>query len=96
MTDDKRSTTEKIREKFTEIGDLVARKNTDYGDSVFDPPLMCPNMSAGLAIRVRMSDKIKRIIQLEGNPAQVKNESLADAYRDLVGYSILRLIELEG
>ena len=95
LTDDKRSTTEKIREKFTEISDLVVKKNTDYGDSVFSPPFMCPGISAGVAIRVRMSDKIKRIIQLESNPAQVKSESLADTYRDLIGYSILRLIELE-
>ena len=89
------STGDRIRETFDAVRDLVIAKNTDYGDSAFEPPLMCPELTAGVAIRVRMSDKIRRIIQLESNPAQVKGESLADAYRDIIGYSVLRLIELE-
>ena len=89
------STGDRIRETFDAVRDLVIAKNTDYGDSAFEPPLMCPELTAGVAIRVRMSDKIRRIIQLENNPAQVKGESLADAYRDIIGYSVLRLIELE-
>ena len=93
--EDKRTTSEEIREIFNELSDLVVSKNTDYGDSVFESPVMCPGMSGGMAIRVRLSDKIKRAIQLESHPAQVSNESLADAYRDMIGYCALRLIQLK-
>ena len=90
------STPAKITKTFDSIRDLVLKKNADYGDSAFDKPLLCPEMDAATAIRVRMSDKIRRVIQLEGNPAQVNGESLADAYRDIVGYCVLRLVEMGG
>ena len=48
-------------------GDLqktLLSKNQDYGDSVFNSPVMAPGLDAGLAIRVRMSDKISRINNL--------------------------------
>ena len=88
-------TAAKIHRIFGEVRDLVIAKNADYGDSAFESPVLCPELDAGTAIRVRMSDKLKRIIQLENSPAQVKNESLADSYRDLIGYAVLRLVEVE-
>lgn len=78
-------------------------KNQDYGDSVFNNPIMAPELDAGLAIRVRMSDKIARIIQLTkivefnsggtGSPA-VQTESLADTWLDLAGYALLEYIRI--
>lgn len=79
------------------LKNTLLAKNADYGDSAFESPLMCPELNAGLAIRVRMSDKIKRILQLENNPdnANVKTENLIDTYLDLAGYAILRICELQ-
>lgn len=72
-----------------ELVALLLRKNQDYGSSVFDAPMLLPNVSANLAIRVRLSDKIKRIIQLAGNPAEVASESLDDTLDDVAGYRII-------
>lgn len=68
---------------------LLLRKNQDYGSSVFDPPILLPEVSANLAIRVRMSDKLKRINQLASNPALVAGESLNDSLDDVIGYRII-------
>lgn len=82
------------QKQLAQVGtNLVAtliRKNTDYGSSVFDSPLLCPNMPAKSSILVRMSDKIKRLVQLQSNEAMVK-ESYEDTMRDLAGYAILYL-----
>lgn len=70
---------------------LLLQKNCDYGSSVWDSPLLCPTLSPGTAILVRMSDKVKRIEQLSKSPAQVTSESLEDSIRDLAGYCLLFL-----
>lgn len=84
----------------TTLRDTLIAKNRDYGDSAFQPPVLAPDLPADSAVRVRMSDKIARIIQLsssqrEDGPA-VKNESLIDSYLDLAGYAILQTINLES
>lgn len=68
---------------------LLLRKNTDYGSSVFDAPMLAPELPAAAAIKVRMSDKLKRIIRLASHPEQVKGENLLDSLDDLCGYRIL-------
>lgn len=70
-------------------------KNADYGDSAFLSPVLCPDVPPGLAIRIRMSDKINRIVQLEQTAAQVPGESLADSYLDLAGYALLQVIQIQ-
>lgn len=72
-----------------ELVALLLKKNQDYGSSVFDAPMLLPDVPANLAIRVRMSDKLKRIFQLASNPAAVAGESLNDTLDDLAGYRII-------
>ena len=85
----------RIAEVGAEIVATLIRKNIDYGSSVFSSPVLCPNMPAKSSILVRMSDKIKRIQQLQQQEAQVKSESFEDTMRDLAGYAILYLASPE-
>lgn len=73
---------------------LLLRKNVDYGDTAGRSPILAPDLSAGEAILVRMSDKISRLanlLQADKNTAQVA-ESVEDTMRDLAGYAILWLV----
>ena len=99
-----KTTYDRIADMCDRLKETLQSKNADYGDSAFKPPLLRPNMDAGCAILVRMSDKINRIITLEQYhrvaervdfDMMKQTESLADTYLDLAGYALLRLIELE-
>jgi len=66
----------------------VARKNADYGDSVFSHGLM--------GIFIRLFDKIMRMQTLVwfNREAQIKEESVADIFRDFIGYCVLGLLHM--
>lgn len=71
------------------IVSTLLRKNKDYGNSVFEPPLLCPKMEPGVSILVRLSDKIKRLINLmQGHDPEV-SEPIDETMDDFIGYSIL-------
>lgn len=82
--------------RATAIASLLQRKNADYGNSAYRPPLLSPSMPLESALLVRMSDKIQRFIRLLENPAQVKEETLDDTAQDLAGYLILWLERPRG
>lgn len=70
-------------------------KNHDYGGTVFSVPKLAPEASADTCIRVRMNDKVDRIITLlsKGEESrQVKSESLEDSFRDLGAYCLLWIV----
>lgn len=71
---------------------MLLRKNSDYGSSAYQVPILAPHLDARSAILVRMSDKIHRIANLSkpGSTPEV-TESLNDTIRDLAGYCILLL-----
>lgn len=69
----------------------ILRKNADYGSSVWSVPMLAPDMTAGDAILVRMTDKIHRIAALRSKGPEVKGESLEDSIRDLGAYCLLYL-----
>lgn len=74
-----------------ELVAMLLRKNTDYGGSAWQCPLLAPGLSPRLGMQCRMSDKIQRLARLlDGRDAQV-NESVTDTFRDLAGYIILWL-----
>lgn len=77
------------REGIALVG-LLLRKNSDYGSSAWQPPILAPDMSPREAIQCRMSDKIQRFIQLQSRQAEVE-ESLEDTVRDWTGYGLLWL-----
>lgn len=78
-----------IAQAGLEILDTLLRKNTDYGSSAWNQPLLAPDLTPEQGMRTRMSDKVSRLNGLlSGNKAQV-DESVADTFLDLAGYSIL-------
>lgn len=72
---------------------LILRKNADYGGSAWQTPILAPGMDAGIAIRIRMSDKIARLNQLfhPGSQTEV-DEPIEDTIRDLGAYCLLYLV----
>lgn len=78
-----------------EITAMLLKKNADYGDSAFRPPLLTPDLDVQGAILVRMSDKIERLKNLaSGHKAQV-DEGFKDTMKDLCGYALLWLVQSE-
>lgn len=70
----------------------ILQKNSDYGGSVFEQPVLAPECSVGAAIRVRMSDKINRIRSLLSGKDPEVNESLEDTFADIGSYCLLELV----
>lgn len=75
-----------------EWGELLLRKNHDYGSAIFAPPVLAPDIPASLAIQVRLSDKLSRIKNLLDNPAEVNEESIDGSMLDYVAYRLLQRI----
>ena len=73
------------------VVETLLQKNTDYGGSAWETPILAPGMTPKEAIQCRISDKIKRLQKLlAGNKAQI-DESIEDTMKDLAGYAILWL-----
>ena len=79
-----------ISEVISELRNVLIRKNKDYDDSAFQPPLLNPTATAESGILTRMSDKISRIRNLLQNTASV-DEALEDTVLDLAGYAVIFL-----
>jgi hypothetical protein len=80
-----------IAQEVVRWGALLLRKNADYGSSAWKSPILAPDCDPGVAIRVRMSDKINRLASLLDRPGEVADESLDDTLRDLGAYCLLEL-----
>jgi hypothetical protein len=61
---------------------LLIEKNRRYGDAALNPRNIFSRLPAGEAIKIRLDDKLGRIVANEGNPR--KND-----FSDLIGYLIL-------
>lgn len=73
----------------TEIAELVEKKNNDYGNS-FDSTI---NDYGNIVYFVRISDKLNRLkmLLLQGNEIEVKDEKIEDTLKDIIGYTLLML-----
>lgn len=69
----------------------ILRKNHDYGSSVFEPPVLVPDLDPGVSILVRASDKIRRLETLRGKEPEVVGEAVHDTVKDLGAYCLLYL-----
>ena len=78
-----------IRGMCNRLADLLVKKHKNYGSSAEQPPVLIPGMDPGVAIRVRMSDKIARLAALSAGQADLVGESAFDTNLDLAGYCIL-------
>ena len=72
-----------VREYLTEIGKLLIEKNKSYGNSAIDPIRVFSKADRIEQIKVRIDDKLNRIMQ--GN-----NSFNEDTEKDLIGYLILK------
>jgi hypothetical protein len=73
-------------------GNLLIRKHHDYG-----PKNIAHSPGGPLnGLRVRMWDKIARINNLLDNGVQPSNESLRDSFLDLMNYSAIAMLVLDG
>ena len=89
LVDDKVETFSKI---VTEMTELYARKNHDYGNS-FDEG--CDKIGTGYPLG-RLLDKMNRLIACMGKEDEMQvNESIEDTLTDLACYSVMTLSYLK-
>lgn len=81
-----------VRNLLDEAGDLLLRKQMDYG------PTNISRAPGGPinGLRVRMHDKIARINNLLDKGVDPQNESLRDSFIDLLNYSAIAIMVLEN
>jgi hypothetical protein len=79
----------KISQTIEEIETFLLEKNDQYGDSALKPIRVFSKADANEQIRVRIDDKINRLVQGNANI-----ESDEDVVKDLIGYLILLLINM--
>ena len=81
-----------VWDTMRELGDLLLSKHRDYGPkNISDSPGGALN-----GLRVRMHDKTARINHLIDSGATPENESLRDSFIDLLNYSAIALMVLDG
>ena len=85
---------EKFKEIVSQMADLYAKKNSDYGDS-FGESVKEFGPVAGI---VRISDKFNRLksLLLHGNTQKINDESVVDTLTDMACYCIMLRMELLG
>ena len=76
---------EAILAKCLELAEMLVKKNVSYGDSALNPIRIFSKASASEQIRVRIDDKLNRVLNGQSYPGD--NDIL-----DLIGYLILLLI----
>lgn len=76
----------------TELNDLYARKNKDYGDS-FHTSFVEEGMAMA---RIRLGDKLNRFKTLtKSNEQEIKDEAVRDTLIDLANYAIMTVMEID-
>jgi len=95
-----KTNTSKVDEEFIadvwrimdQAGNLLVRKHHDYG-----PKNIAHSPGGPLnGLRVRMWDKIARINNLVDSNVNPSNESLRDSFLDLLNYSAIAMMVLDG
>jgi hypothetical protein len=81
-----------VRDVYEQAQSLLLRKHEDYG-----PKNISGSPGGALnGLRVRMWDKIARINHLMDSGATPENESLRDSFLDLMNYSAIALLVMDG
>jgi len=77
---------------FDDAGNILISKHNDYG-----PKNISQSPGGALnGLRVRMWDKMARINNLIDTGATPENESLRDSFLDLLNYSAIAMLVLDG
>ncbi len=82
MNDDLTQTQQGIMQVFNSMKDVVIEKNRRYGDAALAPKQIFSKLDAGEGIKVRIDDKISRIMN---NGGAIRKNDVAD----LMGYLAL-------
>lgn len=81
-----------VRDVYEAAVDVLLKKHQDYGPkNISDSPGGPLN-----GLRVRMHDKLARINNLIDSGASPENESLRDSFLDLMNYSAIAMLVLDG
>jgi len=72
---------------FDSMRDLVVEKNRRYGDAALTPKKIFSRLDAGEGIKVRIDDKLSRIVNSDG---AIRKNDVADLMGYLALYSISR------
>lgn len=91
LTGERGDDQKRIAEVIIGWGDLLLKKNSDYGSSAWKRPVLAPGLDTDAAMRVRMSDKIERISSLLQKGSAEVDESIEDTIKDLGAYCLLWL-----
>ena len=87
--------TQKAIEKVCDdIKAMLIAKNKGYGNSALDPLHIFSRIDAAEQIAVRIDDKLSRIVR--GDLMAVQGEDYWDTVRDLVGYLVLLIVQMEA
>lgn len=82
----------RVHEVFEDAESLLLKKHQDYG-----PTNISRSPGGPLnGLRVRMHDKLARINNLIDSGATPENESLRDSFLDLMNYSAIAQVVLDG
>lgn len=77
---------------YKEALDVLVKKQNDYGPKNI---ALAPGGPIN-GLRVRMHDKLSRINHLVESGADPENESLRDSFLDMMNYSAIGLMVLDG
>lgn len=78
-----------VQEVLADVGDLLIKKNAQYGDSALDPMRIFSRASTVEQLKVRLDDKLSRLARGLGEDEDVE--------RDLMGYLVLlRVARMRG
>jgi len=80
-------TVEDIRRVVNRLGNLLIEKNERYGDSALDPIRLFSRSDALEQLRVRIDDKLSRVVRGKGLDDE-------DVLFDLIGYLVLLLVAM--
>jgi len=80
----------KIIKTLEEIRLFLIKKNEQYGDSALEPIRIFSKADKSEQLKVRIDDKLNRLVQ--GNE---DIESDEDVVKDLIGYLVLLLIQMQ-
>lgn len=83
---------EKSSVVYKEALDVLVKKQNDYGPKNI---ALAPGGPIN-GLRVRMHDKLSRINHLVESGADPENESLRDSFLDMMNYSAIGLMVLDG
>jgi len=79
-----------LKDETSAICNMLVKKRKDYGDNYHDTRIEYP-----LAICLRLTDKVRRLKTLKEQSTAPNFESIEDNLRDIIGYALLELYEME-